>query len=94
MTGLMACGVPLERVVPMVTLNAARMLGREDEVGTLRPGAVADVTVLDDRRGHFSLRDNGGTEVIAERLVMPAFCVRAGRRVEADAPILPQAVAA
>ena len=49
----------------MVTRNAARMLGREGELGTLRPGAVADVTVLDDRSGRFSLRDNGGTEVIA-----------------------------
>ena len=94
MTGLMACGLRLEQVVPMVTLNAARMLGREDELGSLRPGTVADVTVLDDRSGRFSLRDNGGTEVIAERLLKPAFCLRAGRRVEADAPILPLAVAA
>ena len=81
------------RLEPLKT-RAARMLGREDELGTLRPGAVADVTVLDDLRGRFSLRDNGGTEVIAERLLMSAFCLRAGRRVEADAPILPQAVAA
>ena len=94
MTGLMACGLTLEQVVPMVTRNAARMLGREDELGSLRPGTVADVTVLDDRRGRFSLRDNGGTEAIAERLLMPAFCLRAGRRIDADAPILPQAVAA
>jgi cytosine/adenosine deaminase-related metal-dependent hydrolase len=66
MTGLMACGLTLEQVVPMVTRNAARMLGREDELGTLRPGLVADVTVLHDRRGRFSLRDNGGTEVISQ----------------------------
>jgi dihydroorotase len=92
MTGLMACGLRLEQVVPMVTTNAARMLGRVDEIGSLRPGAPADVTVLDDRRGRFSLRDNSGTEVM--RLVMPAFCLRMGRRIEADAPILPQAVAA
>jgi dihydroorotase len=94
MTGLMACGLQLDQVVPMVTRNAARMLGREAELGTLRPGTVADITVLDDRRGRFSLRDNGGTEVIAERVLMPAFCLRAGRRIEADAPILPHAVAA
>jgi dihydroorotase len=94
MTGLMACGLRLEQVAPMVTQYAARMLGREGELGTLRPGAVADVTVLDDLRGRFSLRDNGGTEVVAERVLTPAFCLRAGRRVEADAPILPRAVAA
>ncbi len=52
------------------------------------------MTVLDDRRGRFRLRDNGGAEVIAGRLLSPAFCLRAGRRVEADAAILPRAEAA
>ena len=94
MTELMACGLRLEQVVPMVTRNAARLLGRDDELGTLRPGVVADVTVLDDRRGRFRLRDNRGTEVVAERLLTPAFCLRAGRRVQADASILPRAEAA
>jgi dihydroorotase len=94
MTGLLACGLRLEQVVPMVTRNAARLLGREAELGSLRPGAVADVTVLDDRRGRFRLRDNGGAEVIAERLLTPAFCLRAGRHVPADASILPRAEAA
>jgi hypothetical protein len=32
--------------------------------------------------------------VNASRMLLPAFCVRAGRRVDADAPILPQAEAA
>ena len=94
MTSLVACGLPLEAVVPMVTRNAARLLGQESELGTLRPGAVADVTVLDDRRGRFRLRDNGSVEVVAERLLTPAFCLRAGRRIEADASILPRAEAA
>jgi dihydroorotase len=94
MTGLIACGLSLEQVVPMATRNAARMLGLEDELGTLRAGAVADVTVLEDRRGRFSLRDYSGTEVVAERVLMPELCLRAGRRVDADAPILPEPVAA
>jgi len=78
----------------MVTANAARMLGAGDEAGTLRPGVVADVTVLDDRRGRWVLRDNEGTRVTAERLLTPLFCLRAGRRIDADAPILPVAEAA
>jgi dihydroorotase len=94
MTALMACGLTLEQVVPMVTSHPARMLGLGGEIGTLRPGVVADVTVLDDHRGRFILRDNEGTRVVAERLLAPAFCLRAGRRVDADAPILPVADAA
>jgi dihydroorotase len=91
MTALMACGVPLEQVVPMVTTNAAAMLRLETEVGTLRPGVGADVSVLHDRRGQWTLRDNEGTAVRATRRIEPAFCLRAGRRIDADAPILPPA---
>jgi dihydroorotase len=94
MTGLMACGVALEDIVPMVTSHAAQMLGRDDEIGSLRPGAVADVSVLADERGRWVLRDNEGTEAVAERMLRPLFCLRAGRRFDADAPILPMAEAA
>jgi dihydroorotase len=94
MTGLLACGVPLEAIVPMVTSNAAAMLGLGNEIGTLRPGVAADVSVLADERGRWVLRDNEGTEVVAERLLRPQFCLRAGRRFDADAPILPVTQAA
>jgi dihydroorotase len=94
MTSMLALGLTLQQVVPMVTSNAAAMAGLADEIGALKPGMPADVSVLDDVRGRFRLQDNEKTEVIAERLLMPAFCLRAGRRFEATAPILPRAVAA
>jgi dihydroorotase len=94
MTALVACGLRFEQVVPMVTAHPARMLGLEGEIGTLAPGVVADVTVLEDRPGRWTLHDNEGTRVVAERLLEPAFCLRAGRRIAADAGILPLAEAA
>ena len=94
MTSMLALGVPLEKVVPMVTSHAAQMLGLTGEIGTLAPGVTADVTVLDDARGRWVLRDNEGNEVVAQRLLTPAFCVRNGMRFVADAPILPLASAA
>ena len=94
MTGLMACGVALEDIVPMVTSQAAQMLGLDGEIGSLRPGSAADVSVLADERGRWVLRDNEGTEAVAERMLRPLFCLRAGRRFDADAPILPMAEAA
>jgi dihydroorotase len=89
MSSLMALGLPLERVVPMVTSNAARMIGMQDHLGHLRVGGVADISVLSDARGRWLLRDNEGTEVAADRLLEPVFCLRAGRRFDATAPILP-----
>ncbi len=94
MTELLALGLTLQQIVPMVTTNAAAMLGLNDEIGTLRPGAIADVSVLADDRGRFRLGDNEGTEVIADRMLTPLFCLRAGRRHDAAAPILPEVLAA
>ncbi len=94
MSSMMALGLTLEQVVPMVTTNPAKMVGRSDELGSLQVGRVADVTVLSDLRGRFVLADNEKNHVVAERLLQPAFCFRAGERFEAIAPILPQAVAA
>jgi dihydroorotase len=89
MSSMLALGLPLEKIVPMVTVNAARMLGMADEIGLLKPGVEADVSVLHDERGRWTLRDNEGTTLRTERMLRPAFCLRAGRRYEADASILP-----
>ena len=94
MSSMLALGLTLQQVVPMVTNNAAAMAGVSDEIGALTLGKAADVSVLDDLRGRFKLRDNEKTEIIAERLLVPAFCLRAGLRYDATAPILPRAVAA
>ena len=94
MSSMMALGIPLEEVVPMVTSNPARMLGRADEIGAIKVGREADISVLSQQTGRFILRDNEKNEVIAERLLQPIFCLRAGTRYDAVAPILPQAVAA
>jgi dihydroorotase len=94
MSSMLALGLTLEQVVPMVTTNAAAMIGKSDEIGTLKPGVVADVSVLLDQRGRFLLRDNEKNQVVAERLLQPAFCLREGKRYDANATILPKAEAA
>jgi dihydroorotase len=90
----MALGLTLEQVVPMVTSHPAEMLGLSDTIGALRTGMDADVSVLTEKPGRHILRDNEKTEVVADSLLQPAFCLRAGVRYDAVAPILPRAVAA
>jgi dihydroorotase len=94
MSSMMALGLTLEQVVPMVTSNPAEMLGLSDTIGAMRKGMDADVSVLNQTPGRFILRDNEKTEVVAENLLQPAFCLRAGVRHDPVAPILPRAVAA
>jgi dihydroorotase len=89
MTSLLALGLELERVVAMVTCNAARMIGMEREAGSLGVGRLADVSVLSDTRGRWILTDNEGNQAEARRRLEPVFCLRAGERFDASAPILP-----
>lgn len=89
MVSMMALGLSLEQLVPMVTSNAAKLAGMSDEIGTLGVGREADVSVLSDEEGAWLLRDNEGTEVIARRMLQPVFCLRAGKRFDAVAQILP-----
>jgi dihydroorotase len=70
------------------------MLGLEGEIGSLKPGIAADVSVLHDEHGRWTLRDNEGTNVRAERMLRPYFCLRSGERHDSDASILPPLAAA
>jgi dihydroorotase len=90
LNSLLALGIPLKTLVPMVTQQAAVLLRMEAEIGSLHPGREADVTVLSDQRGRWILRDNEATEVMTERLLQPVFCLRAGEQFMATAPILPE----
>ncbi|GAB7522093.1 amidohydrolase/deacetylase family metallohydrolase [Paraburkholderia sp. 2C] len=94
MTSMLALGLPLDHVVRMVTSNAARMIGMESELGALKVGGVADISVLEDRRGRWVLEDNEGTQVVTDRMLTPLLCVRDGVRYDANSPSLPLARAA
>jgi len=90
MTELLALGMTLPEIVATVTSNPAAMLGLSDELGALAVGRVADVSVLDPLAGRFRLSDNSGAELVTETLLQPLFCLRAGKRFEADSPLLPE----
>ena len=94
MTAMLALGLPLDQVVRMVTCNVVDVFGLPRELGALAPGNPADVSVLHLEYGRWALNDNEGTQLIGQRLLRPAFCLRDGIRFEADASILPVVQAA
>jgi dihydroorotase len=85
---LLALGIQLEDVVRMVTCNAAAMLGMTGEIGTLAPGAVADITVLATDHGRFTLSDSLGEEITSSMRLRPEVTVRAGKVSRPDSPLL------
>jgi dihydroorotase len=93
MSELLALGLELPEIVPMVTTNAAAMIGRKGKLGTLKIGSDADVSVLSQATGQFEFRDNGGGKAIGTTLLHPEFCLKAGETFKANAPILPRIAA-
>ena len=92
MTELLTLGMTLGDIVKTVTSHAAIAIGMEKEIGTLKKGRAADVSVLDIVPGQWELRDNSGETVIADRAIVPRFVLKDGVRFDADSPILPQPV--
>lgn len=94
MTKLLTLGVPLAEVIATVTANPARMLRLEAEIGALKPGMAADISVLDLLSGRFELSDNSGVRVTAEKMIMPVMAFKAGVRFDSVSPLVPPAIAA
>ena len=81
MSKLLSLGMPLERVVAAATAAPARAIGRPD-LGTLRPGGPADVTVLDDQTGAFEYMDVTGRTMTGGRRLVPVLAVLGGQVLE------------
>lgn len=78
LTKMLALGLDLRHVVAMGTVNSARAIGRQHELGVLAVGRSAEISVLRVRTdGPFPTSD--GVEVVASDTALePVGCVRAG----------------
>ena len=78
---LVALGMPFRDALAAVTVNPARVLGDEGEIGTLAIGSRADVTVLEERTEDWPMRDGQGEILVAERRWIPHLVLRAGQPI-------------
>lgn len=74
-------GMPLMEVVRRTTQTPAKFMGRESELGTLKPGAIADITVLELQQGEFPLMDAEGHQEIGRQRLEATHVFRSGRQV-------------
>ncbi|MFC4564069.1 amidohydrolase/deacetylase family metallohydrolase [Nocardiopsis mangrovi] len=79
---LLAIGYTLHEVVAAVTRAPAGVLGRPD-LGALRAGAVADLTVFRVEAADREFTDSTGARLRATRVVRPVGAVRGGAHVPA-----------
>jgi dihydroorotase len=81
MSKFLMLGVSLEDVVEMSTARPAKILKREQELGTLRVGSVADIAVLERREGRFVFEDSYAGTRTGDTLLVAAATVRRGEIV-------------
>src|SRR5580693_8316192 len=79
MSKLLHFGMQLDDIVARATAAPAKILGYEGTVGTLKPGANADIAVLELRDGNFELKDSEGSTITARQRLIAQMTLRDGR---------------
>jgi dihydroorotase len=74
----MAAGYSFKDMVRMSTMNAAKALGMQDELGALAVGREADITILDVVNGRWKFVDTVQKEFTGETALVPVQTIRAG----------------
>lgn len=85
----LALGMPLNEVIARATIAPARVLKLEHEIGTLRPGSLADVALFKLVDGDFTLYDVFMNARQSQQLLVNTLTILNGRpmrRTEDDPP--------
>jgi len=78
MSKMLMLGMPLKDVIHAVTARPASVLGLEQELGTLAPGTIADITVLDQESGSFEFQDCFGNVRKSDTRLKPTDLIFGG----------------
>jgi dihydroorotase len=81
MSKFLHLGVSLERVIEMSTTAPAKVLGRSDDLGTLKEGTRADIALLEKREGEFVFTDSYRQTRTGSELLVAAATIRRGEIV-------------
>ncbi|MCS7054611.1 MAG: amidohydrolase/deacetylase family metallohydrolase [Thermoflexales bacterium] len=91
MSKFLALGMSLEAVVRATTIRPAQVLGLQDEVGTLKPGAYADVALFRLCEGDYTFYDVFMNARKGRQLLCNTLTIVNGRPMERtpDGPTMP-----
>lgn len=76
MAKLMALGFSLHQVVEMATVNAAKLLNRTAELGFIRVGQPADISVLRLEEREWKAVDSQKGTIQARQALVPVYAIR------------------
>lgn len=82
MSKFLHLGMPLEQVILKSTWAPAQAISRGDQLGTLKPGAEADIFVFELEDGSFPLEDTHLLTERAARRIRPFLTMKGGKMIE------------
>ncbi len=72
-------GMSVDQVIERATIRPTHMFNFGVELGTLRPGSVADITILEVREGSFVFSDSTGKKRTGRQKLQSVAAIRAGK---------------
>jgi dihydroorotase len=81
-------GMSLPDVIERATANPAKIVGMTDQIGSLRSGSIADVSILELAEGAITLQDGAGNSVCARQALKAAAAFCKGALVDARADVI------
>lgn len=85
---LIALGMELQAAIAAVTVHPAQVLQADSNIGTLKVGSVADITVLEWSDTSWVCHDSRGEKLIAPQKLSPAWVIRAGQLIHPNRRLL------
>jgi len=80
MMKFLALGMPIEKVVAACTSAPARQIGMQGKLGTLAPGALADVAIFRrEKRQPLGVRDEAGDSITVDDWLLPQMTILGGK---------------
>jgi dihydroorotase len=83
MSKFLHLGMSIPDVILKSTWAPAKAIGRGDELGTMKPGAAADLFVFEIEEGEFRMEDTHGKVETAKRRIRSHLTVKSGALIPA-----------
>lgn len=75
----LALGMDLMAIFEKATVNPARLMGLEGQIGTMVPGALANIAIFEEREKHYIQRDYCDDKLECSRMILvPLMTMIAG----------------
>ena len=84
MNKFLALGFSLEEVINLATYQPAGLIGMQEELGTLKQGTIADITILDEVEGDWTYVDSQERVIRGNNAIRPVLCFKGGEQFSID----------